>query len=282
MLALHIIPFEKFRRNTKQQRRIAMINQDSLKSLLDDMSKRKIRDKEWEISRSSLARVRKNPTYNECREYACKDICSNTLIKEQGYISELPRGSKFNFIVRVGTDFSNPNEPSKYYGQFERRNFISFSTINNKNVSHYGLGGGILFAYNITPDLIAHIFPMDCDSNPYAVNEEDITEYPSIWLTLSELNAATIKLKTYNQVTCRTKSKADGRIIMPSRVIAIDSINSRIESVAKAFGIGCTIVHPNKNAISEQYDPFLPIGSTDVQSKRKVLFKELKKMYSLE
>ena len=238
-----------------------------------------MRSKEWEISRSSLAKIKKNPTYNESREYACKDICSNTLIEEQGFISELPKGSRFSFLVRVGTNLLGPNDPAKYYEQFENRNFISFSTICNKNISYFGLGGDILFAYNMTPDLIAHIFPMDCDSNPDAVNEDDITEYPSIWLTLSDLNAATIRLKTYNQITCRTKSKTDGQIIKPSRIIAIGSINSNIESVARAFGIGCTIVHPNKSAICEKYDPFLPFGNRD---KKTALFRELKKMYSLE
>lgn len=241
--------------------------------------KKKMRSKEWEISRSSLSKVKKSPTYNECREYACKDICLHTQIEEQGFISELPRGSKFSFLVRVGTNLSNPNDPSTYFGQFENRNFISFSTIYNKNVSYYGLGGNILFAYNMSPELIAHIFPMDCDSDPNAINEEDITEFPSLWLTLHELNESTLKLKTYNQITCRTK--CNGKIIKPVRIIAIDSITPEAETIAKAFGIGCTIVHPNKNAICEKSDPFIPFIAEN-KRKREAIFKNLKKMYSLE
>ena len=241
--------------------------------------KKKMRSKEWEISRSSLSKVKKSPTYNECREYACKDICLHTQIEEQGFISELPRGTKFSFLVRVGTNLSNPNDPSTYFGQFENRNFISFSTIYNKNVSYYGLGGNILFAYNMSPELIAHIFPMDCDSDPNAINEEDITEFPSLWLTLHELNESTLKLKTYNQITCRTK--CNGKIIKPVRIIAIDSITPEVETIAKAFGIGCTIVHPNKNAICEKCDPFIPFIAEN-KRKREAIFKNLKKMYSLE
>lgn len=241
--------------------------------------KKKMRSKEWEISRSSLSKVKKSPTYNECREYACKDICLHTQIEEQGFISELPRGTKFSFLVRVGTNLSNPNDPSTYFGQFENRNFISFSTIYNKNVSYYGLGGNILFAYNMSPELIAHIFPMDCDSDPNAINEEDITEFPSLWLTLHELNESTLKLKTYNQITCRTK--CNGKIIKPVRIIAIDSITPEAETIAKAFGIGCTIVHPNKNAICEKSDPFIPFIAEN-KRKREAIFKNLKKMYSLE
>ena len=241
--------------------------------------KKKMRSKEWEISRSSLSKVKKSPTYNECREYACKDICLHTQIEEQGFISELPRGTKFSFLVRVGTNLSNPNDPSTYFGHFENRNFISFSTIYNKNVSYYGLGGNILFAYNMSPELIAHIFPMDCDSDPNAINEEDITEFPSLWLTLHELNESTLKLKTYNQITCRTK--CNGKIIKPVRIIAIDSITPEAETIAKAFGIGCTIVHPNKNAICEKSDPFIPFIAEN-KRKREAIFKNLKKMYSLE
>ena len=241
--------------------------------------KKKMRSKEWEISRSSLSKVKKSPTYNECREYACKDICLHTQIEEQGFISELPRGTKFSFLVRVGTNLSNPNDPSTYFGQFENRNFISFSTIYNKNVSYYGLGGNILFSYNMSPELIAHIFPMDCDSDPNAINEEDITEFPSLWLTLHELNESTLKLKTYNQITCRTK--CNGKIIKPVRIIAIDSITPEAETIAKAFGIGCTIVHPNKNAICEKSDPFIPFIAEN-KRKREAIFKNLKKMYSLE
>ena len=203
----------------------------------------------------------------------------HTQIEEQGFISELPRGTKFSFLVRVGTNLSNPNDPSTYFGQFENRNFISFSTIYNKNVSYYGLGGNILFAYNMSPELIAHIFPMDCDSDPNAINEEDITEFPSFWLTLHELNESTLKLKTYNQITCRTK--CNGKIIKPVRIIAIDSITPEAETIAKAFGIGCTIVHPNKNAICEKSDPFIPFIAEN-KRKREAIFKNLKKMYSLE
>ena len=231
----------------------------------DGTTKKKMRNKEWEISRSSLAKIKKSPTYSECREYACKDICLHTQIEEHGFISEIPRGTRFNFLVRVGTKLSNPNDPSTYFGQFENRNYISFSTINNKNVSYYGLGGNILFAYNMYPELIAHIFPMDCDSDPHAINEDDITEFPSIWLTLHDLNMATLRLETYNQVTCKTKR--NGEIIKPARIIVIDSINSEVEAVAKAFGIGCTIVHPNKNAICEKSDPFFSFGN-ELSSKR--------------
>ena len=260
-----------------------------LNSMMNGSVKRKIRSTEWEISKSSFSKIRTNPTYDECREYACKDISTKTQIREPGKISEIKRGSRFNFLVRVDTNFKGLNNPKQYYEQFVQREDLSgireayeACLVNrDRDVSHYGLGGGILFAYNIEPNLISHIFPMDCDSDQEAAREEEITEYPSLWLTLTELNAATLRLRTYNQITCRTKTD-DGKIIKPARIIAIDSINPTILAVAEAFGIGCTVVHPNQGAICEKYDPFLSFGGAETQRKRKELFKELKKMYSLE
>ena len=37
-------------------------------------TKRKLKSVEWEISRSSLSKLKKNPTYDECKKYACEDI----------------------------------------------------------------------------------------------------------------------------------------------------------------------------------------------------------------
>jgi len=242
--------------------------------------KKKLKSIDWEISRSSLSKSIKSPSYEQCRTYACNDIIKNLtyLNTDLPFITELPRGSKFCFLVRVGTDMADPNSPVRYYNQFAERNYISFSTITNKNVSHYGIGGNILFAYNITADLIAHIFPMDCDSDSDAINEEDITEFPSLWLTLQDLNESTLKLKTYNQITCKTKQ--DGKILKPCRIIVIDEIDDYITSVARSFGIGCTIIHPDKTALCETYDPFFPMEKDSV-FKASQLFRDLKKFYSI-
>ena len=246
-------------------------------------AKKKLKSVEWEISRSSLAKLKKNPTYDECKKYACENIIKSLTYEGEDlpFITEISRGMSFNFLIRVGTDLAgDPNDPETYYKQFENRKYISFSTISNKNVSFYGLGGNVLFAYRIDPSLIAHIFPMDSDSDPYANDESQITELPSLWLTLKELNAVTLKLQTYNQVTCSTKDEL-GKIIKPYRIITIDKINPKIEQIAKQFNIGCTIVHPNKNAICETFDPFLPISKENAR-KTINLMTILKKQYGID
>ena len=245
--------------------------------------KQKLKSFEWEISRSSLAKLKRNPTYEECKKYSCEDIISSLIYEGENlpFITEIPKGKPFNFLIRVGTDITNnPNDPGAYYKQFEDRKFISFSTIFNKNVSFYGLGGNILFAYRINPNIIAHIFPIDCDSDPYANDETQITELPSLWLTLKELNAITHNLQTYNQITCSTKDEK-GEIIKPYRIIVIDKISRDIENIAKQFGIGCTIIHPNKNAICEKFDPFLVLNKEDAK-KAVILFNTLKKKYGID
>ena len=99
--------------------------------------KKKLKSIDWEISRSSLSKSIKSPSYEQCRTYACNDIIKNLtyLNTDLPFITELPRGSKFCFLVRVGTDMADPNSPVRYYNQFAERNYISFSTITNKNVN---------------------------------------------------------------------------------------------------------------------------------------------------
>lgn len=95
--------------------------------------------------------------------------------------------------------------PDNYYNQFYVGKYASFSIINSKNISHYGEGGNLLFAYNFSPSLISHIFPIDSDSDTTALLEDELTEFPSLWLTLSSLDDITFDLKTYNQITAMTK-----------------------------------------------------------------------------
>lgn len=244
--------------------------------------KNKLKSVDWEISRSSLKQIKGgNPSYKECRDFACNDITAKlTQIPDNAlFITEIPPGTNFSFLVRVGTDIrNNPNNPNTYYRQFKEREYVSYSIISNKNISHYGIGGNILFAYNVPPESIAHIFPMDSDTDPIAKSEDELTEYPSLWYTLDDLNATTLKFKTYNQITCATKH--NGEIIKPFAVIAINKLDDYTKSVAEAFNIKCIIVHPNKSAICETFDPFFVLKKEDAKNAREV-FETLKKLYSI-
>ena len=209
--------------------------------------------KEWEIQHSSLAKKMNyfGVTYEQCRKYACEDISNRTISQVNGknFILEIPEGEEFHFIGRVNTSF-NGNHPNSYYETLQQREFVSFSTINNRNISRYK--GRVFFVYNILPEDIVHIFPMDSDTKKMATTEEELTPVPSLWLTLNELEYLTEKMKVYNQVTCKTKR--NGHIIKPYAVIAFDEINDEIKKIANEFQIGCIIVHPDKNAINYTRD----------------------------
>jgi hypothetical protein len=162
---------------------------------------------------------------------------------------EIPEGKEFHFIGRVDTSLRG-NYPDSYYETFQRRNFVSFSTINKRNISHYK--GGVFFVYNILPNDIVHIFPLDSDTKKMATIEDELSAVPSLWLTLEELEYLTEKMKVYNQVTCKTRR--EGHIIKPFAVIAFDSIDEKIQTIANKFDIGCIVVHPNKDAINYDKD----------------------------
>lgn len=206
--------------------------------------------KKWETLHSSLIRSG-DVTYDQCRAYSCKNI-TNGFTKvaiEKGEIIEIPQGVPFHFIGRVDTSMGN-NSPKKYYQAFMQREFISYTTICNQNVSHYK--GNVFFLYNICPEDIVHIFPIDSDTKKEAIMEEDLTILPSLWLTLSELEALSIELGVYNQITVRTKR--DGQIIKPFALAAFGQTNDVIQEVADAFEIGTIILHPNTNAINYNND----------------------------
>ncbi len=206
--------------------------------------------RKWEIVHSSLARLR-NSTYEECRAYACQDI-TDSLTKVsigKGEIVEIPYGVPFNFIGRVDTSLSD-NNPKQYYQAYMDRDFISYSTICNENVSHFR--GNIFFVYNIYPEDIVHIFPIDSDTKRYATIETELTPLPSLWLSMSDLNSLSRQLGVYNQVTIKTKR--NGQIYKPFAVIALEQTSNEIQKIADLFGIGTIILHPDKNAIHYNKD----------------------------
>lgn len=211
-----------------------------------------LKSKEWEIQQSSLAKISKHEvSYHQCRRYACEDIARNLthLGEDLPFIVEIPANTDFHFIGRVDTSWGN-NTPFTYYNSFEDRTFISFTTINNMNISRYK--GKIFFAYNIIPEDIVHIFPMDSDTSKEAKCEEDLTPLPSLWLTLQELEDITAELGIYNQITCKTKR--NGKILKPFAIIVFNELDEYTQEVAKKFGIGCIIVHPDKEAINYDKD----------------------------
>ena len=214
--------------------------------------KQRIRDREWEVEHSSLFKNKKGMvTYQECREYACADIANNltNISKERSSVIELPVGTDFHFLGRVYTG-TGELTPERYYEQFKNRKFVSFSSINRKNVSHYR--GEAFFVYDILPEDIVHIFPLDSDTDRGAIEEEELTYMPSLWLTLSELENITYELGTYNQITCKTDR--NGEILKPFAIVVFDEASEWIQKIASQFGVSLIILHPDEDAIKYNED----------------------------
>ena len=219
--------------------------------------------RDWELRNSSLfteqisalKRETKILTYKECREYACKDISQKTWnsFNDIEKVIEIPKGKEFHFLGRVDTDSIEEYCPEVYYYMFKRRKYVAFSTINNRNISHF-LGKPFL-VYNMLPKEIVHIFPTDSDTEQYAQGEEELTFLPSLWLKLNELEDLTNQLGVYNQITCETKR--GGEIIKPCAVIAFEKNDEEIVKIAEKFNIKCIIVHPDEKAINYSDDLLL-------------------------
>ena len=211
-----------------------------------------LKSKEWEVKKSSLSRNSdREVTYEECRKYACNHIVSNltSISCAKSQVIEIPRGSEFHFLGRVDTNIYI-NVPDIYYKSFKSRNFAAFSVINNKNISRYK--GGIFFVYDILPEEIVHIFPTDSSTIKDAKSEEELTLIPSLWLNLEDLEALTLKLGVYNQITCKTKR--NGEIIKPRAVLAFGEQADEAIQIAKDFGLICIKVYPDEDAIEYTQD----------------------------
>lgn len=143
--------------------------------------------RKFEVRHSSLYQNgNRGANYEKCRNYACEDIVRNlTRISGTSDIVEIPKGEDFHFIGRIDTNIANKNTPQSLEDVFSARDFVGFSTINRRNISRYK--GGTFFIYDIFPEDIAHVFPIDSSTNTVAECEEELAHVPSLWLTLNEL-----------------------------------------------------------------------------------------------
>jgi len=127
---------------------------------------------------------------------------------------------------------------------------VDFSSINKKNVSYYK--GDVFFVYNILPEDIIYIFPMDSDTERGAIKEDELTYLPSLWLTLSEPESLTYELGTYNQITCKTSR--NGKILTPFAIVVYEEVNEWIPKLAMQFRVNIIVLHIDEGAIRYNKD----------------------------
>lgn len=223
-----------------------------------------MKQESWLIQHSSLVKrclatrvqLEKFPTFDECWKYACDCISNGTRLQRVprvGEVVEVNGEQSFHFMVRVDTTVQiivdgTTITPKVYYKTFESREFVSFSTIWQDNVSHYM--GSPLFVYNINPEDIVHIFPMDSSTFMYAKHSKDLTNAPNLLLDLKDIDNLSTEMGCYPQITCRTKR--NGRIIKPVAIAVLNNITSEDEKIAESFGLGIFRIITSHKAI--RYD----------------------------
>ena len=237
--------------------------------------------KQWEIEHSTLYKqtiiqkmLANNLTYEQCRLFSQIDISSKTTkINTSKPILEISTDEKFCFLGRVDTSLSCSYNKHNYYQDFATREFIAFSTITNENISHYvnDHASNIMFGYYVPAEAIVHVFPADSNTWTKATREEKLTEMPSLWWSLDELNEFTKLLKTYNQVTCKTK--INGEILKPAVLIVFDELTDRAKSIADDFGLNIILIHTNKNIIN--YNDDIMKDKTKLSKVSKIIYDEL-------
>ena len=220
---------------------------------------KEINEPKWIIENSSFNYP--GITLNECRKLSHESIANGLtklpIPKTSGYWElVIPKGIPFHLIGRVHTGRDKfMLGKGTYYNEFLKRDFISFTEVWNKNVSHYD--GQIFFLYDIRAEDIVHVFPCDSNTYQYAKNVKSLTKLPSMCLSLDELEKISYELETYCQITCRTKRGDE--IINPYAIMTFKKPKdgSLEDIITKNFGIGCVIVTPDDNAINFVEDIFL-------------------------
>lgn len=225
-----------------------------------------MKQESWLIQHSSLVKrclatrvqLEKFPTFDECWKYACDCISNGTRLQRVprvGEVVEVNGEQSFHFMVRVDTTVQiivdgTTITPKVYYKTFESREFVSFSTIWQDNVSHYM--GSPLFVYNINPEDIVHIFPMDSSTFMYAKYSKDLTNAPPLLLDLKDIDNLSTEMGCYPQITCRTKR--NGKIIKPVAIAVLNNITSEDVKIAESFGLGIFRIITSNKAIQYSGD----------------------------
>lgn len=237
--------------------------------------------KQWEVENSTLYKqnliqklIARNLTYEQCRTFSQLDIANNlTKTDFTKPILEINENEKFCFLGRVDTWYNTAYDVESYYEAFNSREFVAFSTITNENISHYENKdvNNLMLAYNVPAEAIVHVFPCDSNTNYYAKKEAQLTQFPSLWWSLEELNEYTKKLKTYNQVTCRTK--INGEILKPYALIVFNELTDTAKEIAQQFKINIILIHTKQNIVN--YNKDLMKDKLELNRISKTIYEEL-------
>ena len=225
-------------------------NKEDAETLFGLFSMDKALKSRFEILTSSLRKkVNDFVSLEDAKNYAINDIAEGLTKIPEGLDTEnaFEINAPFKILARVDTSKDGDYDLDAFAKQSLDRNYLSYTVVTDKNISHYKTNHSFLLAYNMPAEAIVHVFPTDSDTRLYATKDDEVSGEPSMWLTLDELCELSDEIELYNQITCRTQ--VNGKPILPSAVLVFDKIEPDAEEVAKRFGLPIVIAHPQKNAI---------------------------------
>lgn len=198
----------------------------------------------------------------KCREYACESIVDNLTGfegMEPGNVYHLYCDrDHFYILARVRTNWEEPT----FEETAERRAFLSFTVLTEKNLSHFP--GRTLYGYydGVTADMIGYICSHDANTYPYADTRLELSEDVEELLDIEDLCKQSWLQKTYCQVSVASKTKANpeqsmkSRVLLPGIVIAIDAPTERDYLAALERRLPILVLHRGADTIMRVYDTF--------------------------
>ena len=210
---------------------------------------------------SSMDRAELENLYKKARGYACESIANHLKTFEgmdTGKVYHLDCSNDcFYILARVRTNY----ERSTIEETARERDFLSFSILTEKNLSHFP--GRVIYGYQrISPSMIGYICHRDADTFAYARTRLELSEFPEELLDIEDLCANALLEKTYCQVSIRSKiTSYIGPIIatetlLPSIVIAIDSPSKDDLLAATQRKLPILVLHRSAETIMNVYDMF--------------------------
>ncbi len=199
--------------------------------------------KRWELKKC----------YYKCRNYATRDIIDALYPVDQleNSIQHIDCATeKFYILSRVRTEFESPTIEENA----ATRTYLSFTLSSHLNLSHYP--GKVWFGYRtgITPDMIGLIYPHDADTRSWARNRQELGAWREILVDHEDLEAASVNLNTYSQLSIKASSTTTHTPITPDCILCIDNVDDESLRTHEEQALPVLILHPSHQTICHIHD----------------------------
>lgn len=199
--------------------------------------------------------------YQKCRNYATESI-----VKSLYPVNELKTPvrhlycakNKFCLLTRVRTNYEAPTLEETA----EQRTYLSYSLVNEKNLSHFPGLVWYGFRTGITPAMIGIISPYDADTRSWAENRLELGIEKDYLLDAEDLLSASTDIPTYSQISIKSNSVTySGPIVTrtpvkPDCVLCVNFIDEVSQRAAHDQKLPILVLHTSPTTICRIHDFF--------------------------